>query len=101
MSGKKHSEYKTHQKYTELTKEAAPNAYLLWFKEEGRSLIEDEHNHSVYREITVKAGEIWSEYKSEDNDVFKKYTQKYENLKEEYEELISNLSKEKPKVKEI
>lgn len=94
MSSKKHSEYKTYGKFNELTKKPA-NAYLLWFKEEGRSFIEEEYELTVYREVTVKAGEIWSEYKSEDNDIFKKYTEKYEEFKAQYDEMVSSLSSKK------
>ena len=64
------------------------NGYMNWLNKEGRQKIKDKYGLTG-KAINQKAGELWNEMKTEEDETFQKYQKIFENAKQEYEKAMA------------
>lgn len=64
------------------------NGYMNWLNKEGRQHIKDEYELTG-KEINKKAGELWNQMKSDEDETFLKYQKLFEKAKKEYEKAMA------------
>jgi len=72
------------------------NPYMLWCKEEGQVIRDENRGKLKPKEITELLGKAWTKEKEENTEIYKKYNKQY---KQEKEERGEDVKEKKPKAK--